>query len=448
MAPEAILRRVTTNDDLLAKLPRAARGAFARALAAPRDDHKVRNAQTAIAWDAVGIPKGELGYPVHELPTSFDEVQRAALELSARNDLGAFPYACPAAPNTLRAWLGLEPGVLETLLVDGEPLWRALQKARAVDRQVAILDALSCDVALRALGELYTTGFGYRINTMPLLPNGKLRVLRDLKDEGRAWALAQADAMRDVPKFGSALRAFVFLALVRAEVPIEPRWDWFYPSVPGAPKELLFECARAIPEERRAAVLGPRLQSIPWAIEMIAEFKSAPLARALLDSNEANSLRWTYLVEQLRALGEKHPAIAAVVESAVAAAPKPIELRVTRVAKPTRAKQLTPLEREQLRIGVRGMDGEDLDAEQRLGEGCTPGWLEIRNIAGASGEPLYDALLYAADSGAIFRAGTTEEVGWRVQGGVELKQSATTRSATRSRSRSRAPPAPKRAKKR
>jgi hypothetical protein len=410
---------VTTNDDLLAKLPRVARDAFARALAAPRDDHKTRRAETVIAWDAVGIPKGELGFPVHALPTSFDEAQRAALELSARNDLGAVPYTCPAAPKTLRTWLGLEPGVLETLVVDDEPLWRALEKARTVGGQIAILDALPCDVALRALGELYTSGFGYGINSQLILEGGP-RLLRDLRDEGRAWALAQADAMRDVPKHGSALGAFVFLALVRAGVPIEPRWDWFFPT--RLPKELLFECARAIPEERRAEVLGPRLQSIPWKIEMIAEFRSAPMARALLDSSEPNSLRWTYLVEQLRALGKEHPTIAAVAESAVAAAPKPIELRVTRVAQPTRAKELTPLEREQLTIGVRGLDdGEDLDAEKVLGEGCAKGWLEIRNIASASGQALYDAFTYV-DNGVIFRAGTTEEVAWLAQGGVVLKE--------------------------
>jgi hypothetical protein len=412
---------VTTNDDLLAKLPRAARDAFDRALAAPRDDHKERNAQTAIAWNAVDIPKGEFFFPVHELPTSFNEVQRAALELSARNELGAFPYACPGVPKTLRTWLGLEPGVLETRLVDGEPLWRALQKARGV----AILDTLPCDVALRALGELCTTGYGYRIDPTQLLPSGACgRLLRDLKDEGRAWALAQADAMKDVPGYGSALRAFVFLALVRAGVPIEPRWDWFYPNLWGAPKELLFECARAIPEDRRAAVLGPRLQSMHWAMEMFAEFPSAAMARALLDSLEANSPRWAYFVEQLRAFGEKHPAVAAAVESAVAAAPKPIELRVTRVAKPTRAEELTPLEREQLRIGVRdllrGMEGEDPDAEPSLAEFIPGCW--ILNIASASGEPLYDALLYAADNGVIFRAGTTEDVGWCVQGGFDLKE--------------------------
>ncbi|MCC7535373.1 MAG: hypothetical protein IT379_04135 [Deltaproteobacteria bacterium] len=415
---------MTADADLLAKLPAAARDAFARALAAASDAE--RSAYTAKAWDAVGIPAGEPGFPVHALPSDFDDVQRAALEYAAHHGLGAYPYACPAAPATLRAWLGLEPGVLETEHVGGEPLWRALQIAREVAKQAAILDALPCDVALRALDALYTTGFGYRINTSLLLPHGQLRVLRDLRDEGRAWALARADAMADVPSYGSALRAFVFLALVRAKVPIEPRWDWMYPSLPGAPKDLLFECARAIPEERRAAVVGPHLRSIPWAVEMVAELPTAPMARALLAAEEPSSPRWVHFVEQLRALGATHPAIAAEVDAAVAAAPRPIELRVTRVVRPEKASELTPLEREQLRIGARGMDEQDVDADARLAddgsETSVRGTLEIRTLADAGGTAVYDTLMYAADCGVIFRAGTTEEIGWRVQGGIVLAE--------------------------
>jgi len=35
---------------------------------------------------------------------------------------------------------------------------------------------------------------------------------------------------------------------------------------------------------------------------------------------------------------------------------------------------------------------------------------------------LYDTFQYLVDAGVIFRAGTTEEIGWRSQGGVVLKE--------------------------
>jgi len=146
------------------------------------------------------------------------------------------------------------------------------------------------------------------------------------------------------------------------------------------------------------------------------------MARALLEGAEPNSDRWSYFVEQLRVLGQNNPVVASVASVAVSAAPKPIELFVTRFEVPKRASELSTLERKQLQIAWRGWaEGLDADARFAADGSDTLGTIEITNIADAAGDPLYDAMT-CIDQGVIFRAATTEEIGWVVQGGVELKE--------------------------
>jgi hypothetical protein len=107
------------------------------------------------------------------------------------------------------------------------------------------------------------------------------------------------------------------------------------------------------------------------------------------------------------------------------ATPKPIDLFVARSRRPESVSDLTTLEREQLRIAWRGFDEEDLDAKAGLtaeeSERSFLAIVEIRNLADADGNALYDAFTYV-DQGAIFRAGTKEEIGGVAQGGVTLKE--------------------------
>jgi hypothetical protein len=428
---------------LLAKLPQAARDAFALALDAKdrsaKGDTAAYNEMAASvgkALDAVGIPQGAMSTPVHPLPSAYDETQRAALAYSALNDLGTWPYACPQYAFTRRRWLGIDPpGVLETTEVevvhDGkttrEPLWRALQLDPSPDGLTRTLDALPMLTLLRAVGELGSAGGGYRIDFAQQLMPDTLRVFRDLKDEARAWAVEQADAFPTDPRYGGApSKAFIFLALARAHVPIEPKWEHLFPVVMRASAELLIECAHALPDARREAVLTAHMASFPWPVELMTAFPYPALAEAWLAAVEPNSDYWKQRVEILRKLGAQHTAIGEAVERVVAATPKPMLLYVTRMEKPKAASELSPLEREQLRIGGRGYDEQDLDAEARLAKGGAEtsfhGSFEVRNIADKANRPLYDALLYMVDAGVIFRAGTTEAIGWLSQGGVVLEE--------------------------
>jgi hypothetical protein len=97
--------------------------------------------------------------------------------------------------------------------------------------------------------------------------------------------------------------------------------------------------------------------------------------------------------------------------------PRPQRLSTVSVVKDADVFDLGAVAEEQLRIAGRSWDGRDLAAEARLDEevdGSFAGTFERRVLVDAespSGAPLFDVLLYAGDSGAIFRAGTTELVG-------------------------------------
>jgi hypothetical protein len=97
-----------------------------------------------------------------------------------------------------------------------------------------------------------------------------------------------------------------------------------------------------------------------------------------------------------------------------------MDLFVARSRRLKSVADLTPLEREQLRIAWAGIDEEERGADEER-ERSFLAIVDHRNITDADGNPLYDAFTYV-DLGAIFRAGTTEEIGSVVQGGVMLKE--------------------------
>jgi hypothetical protein len=138
-----------------------------------------------------------------------------------------------------------------------------------------------------------------------------------------------------------------------------------------------------------------------------------------------NSRRWTWLIGELRKLGKRHAAISTALGAALDTAPRPVGLVVASGRRVDDVGELSPVQRKQLRISGKRYDGRDLDAAARLtplvNEG-DPGFsfVDHREIVDAAGKPAFDVLSYMADSGTIFRAGSTTVIGDIVQGGVSL----------------------------
>lgn len=87
--------------------------------------------------------------------------------------------------------------------------------------------------------------------------------------------------------------------------------------------------------------------------------------------------------------------------------------------------ELSPVEREQLRLAGLAYDGEELAPEARLAgdgpddeEGSFLGYCHLWRVVDGD-RHLFDAWFYMVDSGSIYRAGTTERVAEIIQFGLE-----------------------------
>ena len=395
--------------DLLTQLPPEARDALQAALGHADPKSSDAGKHVVAALKAVAFPEGKL-YP---LPESLNSAQRAVAEVLAyRETLNVYPFPMPGGALRKR-WLGLESGgVLESELMDVDgakvPLWRALQLAGFdYAKAGALLNALPVEKALRAFGELYP--FGYNLNGSSLFTHGKLELHERIRGEGKDWAIEQAEKLAKEPaRLASAvpLRLFVFTALVRAQVQIEPQWDPLL--VIGWPHDA--ELLRAIPEPRRAAAVVSALQTrehpangIKPALELLENFPLPEVVTAVV-AQLAKAGEFPGKAEvapRLRALAQKHAALQDAVRAALGEEQKVLELQCLWAMRPEAIAALSDVQQAQIRV---------------VGDSSS---LELRAVGDAMGRPLYDALLHAG-SATIFKTGTTEIVGKFLNGAWQL----------------------------
>ncbi|MBX3203239.1 MAG: hypothetical protein KF894_34260 [Labilithrix sp.] len=106
--------------------------------------------------------------------------------------------------------------------------------------------------------------------------------------------------------------------------------------------------------------------------------------------------------------------------------PRALRLRTIALVKDADIFDLGEVAETQVRRAGQTWDGRDLAVEDRLDDeidGSFAGTLEHRVLAevGGANAPLFDVVLYAGDAGAIFRAGTSEQVGAIAYSTVEMQ---------------------------
>jgi hypothetical protein len=411
----------------MAALPAVAKKAFAAAarekLAGPRQRLYCQ------ALGAVGWPEGN----VYPLPNQLTKEQRAVAEVldGIDNELGFPHYAMPSYRWQRRRWLGIEGGGGELArLVHGVPMWRRLQEARTNKRAThKLVDALPMARRLALYGEILVEG---TTNTYDLDDDffEPERLFGKLRAEGKSWAPAFADRLLAIAgRIDTSLRYLVFLALVRAKVPIEPRWDVLLPV--GNDDKRMIECARALPEPRRAMAASAALANdssgytIDYGLALLAAFPSKELTEGIWTIGENGRLPVSELVKALKKRGEKHPVVATTLAALLGGAPAAPKLRCISLVAVASAAKLTPLQRTQIERAGKAYDGRRLRADEWLTKekpGKEPtfaGRIELAAIADADGRTLYDVYEYMGDSGTVFKAKTTKVVCEIIQGGFQ-----------------------------
>jgi hypothetical protein len=388
------------------------------------------------------------------LPSELTAEQRAVAELLAHRDGIELFYSddgdwqkfrMPETAANRRRWLGLDPpGPLEADVTfvlkkkkSTEPAWHALQRAVTLGVEGAKEAFASLSVAdrLRVLGGLVPTAYGLE-DVLDWLSD--IWTPEGIGKEHAAWAREQAERLLALPaREGRRLRFVVFPALVRAKVPIDERFETLLPfelnpNLRNSYDGIIRECLAAIPDDRRErAVMASLAKETPadraaisWS--MLEDLPYRGVAEIALAAATAQSL--PKMLERLERLGEAHAAIRDVLSAYREKRSKKAKVPALECGptfEPASASELTPMQRKQLEAFGKAYDGQALSAKDRLSptggvdDGTFKGFLEIVGIVEkGKGRLAYDAFLMI-DSGSIFVAGTTEEIGAFIQGSLD-----------------------------
>jgi len=396
------------------------------------------------ALDLVGCCLDEV--PLAETLTSAP--QRALMELCATHpELGLRGGVVHRWPRwSMRRWLGLDPpGALEheaTYEVQGKtvkgPRWlRFTSTRRVIESDPTLmtrwLEELPMAERLELLGELDANAYGL---TTRFIVNGayawlELPGLDALRDEGRAWAPRHADWLLELrkpdadPHFPyrigdhAAIQLPLFLALVRAGIPIERRWEVFLPQCLDR-TALFTECIEGLPADRRDMGLAAQLTTFlvvnafgPHAPPVEPEpglERLVPLFTKYPPPNIFDELFRRYaagyhhpkkdVLARLAALSKRFPVLAASLKRDKTK--KPLRLAVELGKLPPQDK-LTALDKA--RIAKLDESAYDL--------------LELFEVRDANSDRRWQALLFAGCDGSIFANGSAETVAMIAQEGAD-----------------------------
>lgn len=423
-------------EALLEVLPPAAAKAMRKAFAEHRGTYEFTECFDE-ACRAVGYPSRQSHPP---LIAELTPVQHALAQLVCDEPFDA-PSHIPPNITDRRRWLGLDaPGRFDRTvrLPDNRdvPLWYALHVLPRSDEvepsRETIMRQFSVEERLRMLDELsQERAAPYGVDAYDVFPP-----FPELLDQlaGQAREILPEVANRLVDRFDPEHYRFpVFVGLVRAGIPIAPAWDKLLPVSPWpSQRPFMFECARAIPDERRDAAMAGAIDREVWKVPigcvLLQEFPSAvPVAQQILQwVPYADAPVKHRAKEVLAEVAAVSPQVAALVGGTKPKPLKQITVTCTRAFKPKTLGDLSKAQQAQLVKAGKLWDGANVAAAKRLSkdkhdEHNLAGTLEVRELADAKGNHAYDAFTYAGDSGTIFKASTTTVVAEIVQGGLECK---------------------------
>ncbi|MEO8878428.1 MAG: hypothetical protein ABI461_22750, partial [Polyangiaceae bacterium] len=392
-----------------------------------------------------------VNYPAELVPPRADMLtpaQRAFAEVITTLDLGIrtanIDVQMPRSRAFRRRWLGLDPAsVIDkdvTFTLGGEkrkePAWRAVLLLNdANESRDALLATFSVGDRLAMWGAVkiaWPEDFGLKGNWFF---DDRYEVVSKMGTEGGEWAKVYADAYLAAGKRSGPDSWLIFMALVRAQIPIEPRWDALLPLGFGVYDELVRECVAAIPEERRAAAILAALPrqhpatSVKAAVNLLPIVPDPAIAQWAVE-NIKNMVEPKKLVlGWLKEAASKSPAVLVVIAAFEKGGPPPIQLTARDARSPRSG--FSDIDKQQLLAAGKAYHGRAVSIDKLLAddphnEESLLSLLEACVLADDKGRALYDVWQYAGDSGEIFKTGTTKSVGGINQGSVECDDEALT----------------------
>lgn len=373
----------------------------------------------------------------------------ALLTLSTYPRLRLSAYLVPGPGWAIRQWLGVDPpGVLFAPTDDGTTLYDRLRAAlrRSPQESLALILALPMPQQLQVATDLllaphdydfaqvaYLLGKPHYVTSQPPPPC----IIDNIGSDCGEWATAIANRVLTIdeapPLYHHEERLTasadlagvglpVLLALARAKIPIQRRFEPLLPAVFDRsidPKHL-HECIAAVPETRREHAIDDALASSPDAViaveQILPRYPYAAVARFILMHLDRTQKPKAAL-RAVKAAAKSSPAISAELAAFEDAIP---DLQLID-RKPPRLADLDAIAQQQLAIAGAIEGKVHFTAQQILAgdvEDFDPTLIELIHTS-QGGRRAYDAWIMSRDSGTIFTAGTTEVVAEIVQGGVD-----------------------------
>ncbi len=396
--------------------------------------------------------------PVGPRADALTPAQRAMVELiteldlqTSNNDIDTW---MPRTRADRRSWLGLDqPQPLDreyAFVLAGqprtEPGWRALKLLSDAEDEAGegLVDAWLATVPvaerLAMFGQVnLTNSEPWGLNENDFFDPYDDKLVAGLRDEGKTWAPAYADQWLAVRAAGGGRKSpplWPMLAMVRAKLKIEPRWEALMPvGVHSVTQEIL----EALPADRRGPtfLLGLKQMGHPgWALSaatvLLPTAPDAGVMAYALECIKSSVGPEPAHLDALAKAAKGHPELIALVDAARAKRPPPIALTTTAlrdVAKEGAAARFSKLDETQLLAAGQAYFGKKVPLGRLLAlkpdhEESLRAVLSYRALADAKGKHVYDVWEFAGDSGSIFRAGSTKKVAAIIQGDVECDDEA------------------------
>ncbi len=417
-----------------------------------RPDNKYPDIGPLLA--AVDYPNDPVGPRVDSLTPAQRAMAELITELNIETSNNDIDQWMPRRRADRRSWLGLDPPQpLDreyTFTLAGaqrtEPGWRALKLLRDAEdggrkgQVTAWLATVPVAERLAMFGQVnLSASEPWGLGERDFFDPQDKQLVAALRDEGKTWAPAYADQWLAVRAAGEGKRSpplWPMLAMIRAKVRIEQRWEVL---MPVGLHTLTREILEALPVDRRgpAFLLGLQQMGHPgWALNAAkALLPVAPdagvMAYAIECIKSSVGAERAHL-DALEKAAKGHPELIALVDAARGKRPPPIALTTTTqrdVAQEGATARFSKIDEAQLLAAGQAYFGKKVPLDRLLAlkpdhEQSLRAVLRYRALADAKGKHVYDVWEFAGDSGSIFRAGTTTEVAAIIQGDVECDDAA------------------------
>lgn len=417
-----------------------------------RPDNKYPDIGPLLA--AVDYPNDSVGPRADSLTPAQRAMAELITELNIETSNNDIDQWMPRRRADRRSWLGLDPPQpLDreyTFTLAGakrtEPGWRALKLLSDAEEggrkgQVAAwLATVPVAERLAMFGQVnLSASEPWGLNEDDFFDPQDKKLVASLRNEGKTWAPAYADqwlAVRAAGEGKTSPPLWPMLAMVRAKLKIEQRWEVLMPvGLHTTTREIL----EALPANRRGPtfLLGLQQMGHPgWALNaakvLLPVAPDAGVMAYALECIKSSIGAERAHLDALAKAAKGHPELIALVDAVRDNRPPVIALTTTAlrdVAKEGAAARFSKIDEAQLLAAGRAYFGKKVPLSRLLSlnpndEQSLRAVLSYRALADAKGKHVHDVWEYAGDSGSMFRAGTTEEVAAVTQGDVECDDAA------------------------